>query len=68
MPQFLPMLFEYSVGVIISVAFSFFAICVGPKPDTHISKICRTTFAAARQLSTPLDPQDFSYSRMAGLW
>ena len=30
--QFLPILFQYSVGVITLSAFSFLAICVGPKP------------------------------------
>lgn len=51
LPQFLPILFQYSVGVITLSVFSFLAICVGPKPETHSSKICLTIFAAGSSIS-----------------
>ena len=51
LPQFLPILFQYCVGVITLSVFSFLAICVGPKPETHISKICLTIFAAGSSIS-----------------
>ena len=44
--HFLPILFQYSVGVSTFSERSRLAICDGPKPETHISKICLTTFAA----------------------
>ena len=46
-----PMLFQYSVGVITLSALSFFAICAGPSPATHISKIRRTISAAGSSIS-----------------
>ena len=48
--QFLPILFQYSVGVSTFVAFSRFAICVGPSPSTHRAKICLTVFAASSSI------------------
>ena len=44
--HFLPILFQYSVSVSTFSERSCLAIGVGPKPETHISKICLTTFAA----------------------
>src|SRR5699024_4869272 len=44
--HFLPILFQYSVGVNTFAAFRRLAICVGPSPETHKSKIFLTIFAA----------------------
>lgn len=44
--HFLPILFQYSVGVSTFSERSRLAICVGLKPETRIPKICLTTFAA----------------------
>ena len=44
--HFLPILFQYSVGVSTFSERSCLAIGVGPKPETHISKICLTTFVS----------------------
>lgn len=43
---FLPIRFQYSVGVSTFSERSRLAICVGLKPETRIPKICLTTFAA----------------------
>lgn len=44
--HFLPILFQYSVGVSTFSERSRLAICVGLKTETRIPKICLTTFAA----------------------
>ena len=62
--HFLPILFQYSVGVKTFSAFRRLAICVGPSPETHKSKIFLTIFAAGSStIHSSLSSELFIYPK-----